>query len=419
MITKKIKVTKITAFLLSLVLSMGILLNIPVLLLIAQANNNTSGSGPQMTAEAAIVIDFKTGEVLYERDADRMIAPASMTKMMTLYIVYEAIADGRLNFDTRLTPSQRAVDLSRDAFNTNIRLSRDIQYTVYELIDAAVSVSAAGATLMLVEAIAGSSENFLEIMNAKVAEWGIDAIFFSTIGGTTHTRMTARAMSVITRNFIMRFPEILDMTAKRNITFAGPNNVHPTTNDLLGQYEGLDGFKTGTSMESMENFAGTAERDGVRLISVVMRSQFGGNRFTDTAALLDYGFNAVTSTSETALVLPDYYMDIANLIAQNFVIDTGSWEPEPEPELIFITTVQPIDYVASDHVGTEADDDDVFADAEFMDGDGVGNTDNSRSPRDNTDSDDSDELSLAAIIAILCAAQLVIGAVWFSIVKKR
>ena len=263
-------------------------------------------SGPDITAEAAIVIDFLSGEVLYERDADRMIAPASMTKMMTLYIVYEAIAEGRLCFDTRLIPSQRAVDLSRDSFNTNVALNAGTSYTVLELIDASVSISAAGATLVLVEQIAGSSANFLEIMNDKVELWGIDAIFFSTIGGTTHTRMTPRAMSVITRNFIMRFPEILERTGRRTITFAGPHNVHPTTNHLLGHYEGLDGFKTGTSMESLENFAATAERDGVRLISVVMRSRWD-NRFDDTAALLDYGFAVASPNTDNILIIPEYY----------------------------------------------------------------------------------------------------------------
>ena len=260
----------------------------------ALAEENEETPEPEIvlliTAGSAIVIDFESGDVLYEYNADKMLPPASMTKMMTLYLVYEAIDNGKFDMDTMVKISQRAYEISVDGFNTNVPLSRSRQYPVSELIDAAVAVSAGGATLALAEHTGGTVDNFLKMMNARVKEWGIDAIFFSTLGGTHQTNMTARAMSVITRNFIMDYPEILERTAKKTITFAGAS--YPTTNYLLGDYVGLDGFKTGTAPQSLECFSGTAQRDGIRIITVVMRSNWN-RRFDDTRILLDYGFEVM------------------------------------------------------------------------------------------------------------------------------
>ena|GEM_PF-3529480 len=355
----------------------------------------TADDDLDITAESAILVDFISGNVLFERDADRKIAPASMTKMMTLYIIYEAMENGLFSLDTKLTPSEKAVELSRDGFNTNIALDLDAQYTVAELIDASVVVSAAGATLVLVEHLAGSSEDFLEIMNKKVELWGIDAIFFSTVGGTTETRMTPRAMSVITRNFIIRFPEILDRAAKRSIPFAGKN--YATTNELLGHYEGLDGFKTGTSIQSMENFAATAQRDGVRLISVVMRSELE-HRFTDTATLLDYGFQAVPSPG-TDLIIPDYYtFNDVNITGFNLIYADGSKvEPViteiPVPLISPEDIIEPLDTLPTDKTPTENE--------EKSPNESLGNT------------------SMWAIIGLGFLAQVGIGLVCFTVVKAR
>ena len=289
---------KILKSILVIILLVAMVSSFPIQVSAAENEDSYEPVRLPITARAAIVIDFESGDVLYELNADEMLAPASMTKMMTLYLVYEAMENGQFDLDTKITVSQRAVNLSRDGFNTNVPLSLGVEYSVAELIDAAVVVSAGGATLALAELVAGSVDNFLELMNNRIEEWGADALFFSTIGGTTHTRMTARTMGVITRNFIMRFPEILEVTAKRTISFAGRSS--PTTNRLLDDYEGLDGFKTGTSMESLECFAGTAERDGVRIITVVMGSNWN-HRFRDTRILLDYGFEQMQIRQANAI----------------------------------------------------------------------------------------------------------------------
>jgi hypothetical protein len=221
-----------------------------------------------------------------------------MTKMMTVYLVYEAIADGRIGFDTIVPISQYAYEFSRRQGETNVPLSRSVRYTVDELLDVAIVMSAGGATVALAELVGGSMNAFYRIMNNKAAQWGIDATFFSSSGGSTHTRMTPRAMAVITRNSVLHYPEILEKTAMRSVTFRG--RTIPSTNHLLGVYQGIDGFKTGTNSVARECFSATAQRGDVRLVSVVMGSS-SGRRFSDTTTLLNHGFATVEARRQAEI----------------------------------------------------------------------------------------------------------------------
>jgi len=127
-------------------------------------------------------------------------------------------------------------------------------------------------------------------MNAKAEEWGIDAIFRSVSGGSVYTQMTPRAMATIARHLIMDYPEVLEKTCMESVTFHG--RTLPSTNHLLGVYEGIDGLKTGTHPETRANFTGTARRGDIRIISVTMGSS-SARRFPDTTILLDYGFSVM------------------------------------------------------------------------------------------------------------------------------
>ena len=240
-----------------------------------------------ITALGAIVLDFETGRVLYEHNADVYRPPASMTKLMTVYLVYEAIARGRISLDTVVPISQNAYDFSRRTGETNVPLSRSLTYTVDELLDVVIVMSAGGAAVALAELVGGSTSAFYRIMNNKAAEWGIDAIYYSASGGSTQTRLTPRAMAVLSRNIVLDYPEVLEKSSMRSVTHRG--RTYPSTNHLLGVYEGIDGLKTGTNAQARECFAGTAKRGDVRIITVVMGSS-SGRRFSDTTTLLDYGF---------------------------------------------------------------------------------------------------------------------------------
>jgi len=249
--------------------------------------------GRRITSRAAIVLDYETGAVLYEHNADVRRAPASMTKMMTVYLVLDAIDRGVISLDTQVPISQFVSDFSRRPGETNVPLTRNGHYTVNELLDVVIVMSAGGAAWALAELVGGGSRRtFVQMMNDTAEQWGIDAFFAGASGGSghPHTNLTARAMAEITRNTIMRFPEVLERTSLPSVTFRG--RTYWSTNQLLGVYYGIDGFKTGTNSEGGANFSGTAQRGNDRIIIVTMGSTHGG-RFRDTEILLDYGFAAL------------------------------------------------------------------------------------------------------------------------------
>jgi len=130
-----------------------------------------------ITAAGAILMDFETGRVLYEHNADVFRPPASMTKLMTVYLVYEAISQGKIGFDTIVPISQNAADFSRAPGETNVPLNRSLRYTVDELLDVVIVMSAGGAAVALAELVGRSTSAFYRMMNGKAAEWGIDAVF--------------------------------------------------------------------------------------------------------------------------------------------------------------------------------------------------------------------------------------------------
>jgi hypothetical protein len=197
------------------------------------------------------------------------------------------MANGLFDFDTVVPISQFVYNYSRTPGETNVALSRSRTYTVDMLLDVVIVMSAGGATAALAELISGTTFNFHRLMNAKAAEWGIDAVFRSVSGGVQHTLMTPRAMAEITRRTIQDFPEVLEKTAMESVNWFG--YTIQATNRLLGVYEGMDGFKTGTHTGTRANFSGTAKRGDIRIIIVTMGSGFT-RRFDDSTILLNYGF---------------------------------------------------------------------------------------------------------------------------------
>jgi len=243
--------------------------------------------GQTITSKGAIIIDFDTGMEIFAHNADEQMNPASMTKLMTVYLVYEAIAAGEITLETRVPISAETAQFSQNQNETNVPLSTTGNYTVTELLDAVIVVSAGGATYALAELVGGSRPEFIELMNEKVAEWEIDAFFTSVSGGPRETWVTPRAMATLARNIVKDFPEVLEKTAIPSLRFAGW--TYPSTNKLLGVYEGIEGLKTGTNNVAGECFASTAVRGDIRLITVTMGSSHD-KRFSDTRTMLDYGF---------------------------------------------------------------------------------------------------------------------------------
>ncbi len=247
----------------------------------------------QISSAGAFVMDYNTGEELFSYKADISRAPGSMTKIMTVYVILEAIKNGEISYDTVTHISPNTYNISRNShYQSVLPLNYNTDYRVDELIDVVVVYSACGAALALAELLCGSEQAFVERMNATAWRMGIDAQFFDCMG-IANNHMTPRAMATLTRYTIYDFPEILDFTKQKSVSFHG--RTYSTTNHLLNTYyyPGADGMKTGTTSYAGYCFCGTAQKDGERVIAVTMASSSRSQRFIDTRLMLDFGFDKI------------------------------------------------------------------------------------------------------------------------------
>ena len=273
----------------ALVLAAALLLSFPAL---------ADGSGeppaiPDLTARAAVVLDFDTGEVLYGKDPDEPLVPASMVKVMTAYIVYEELARGSFTMDTEVPISNHVAAISRD--HTNYEMVVPLPYggtvPVGTLLRLMLIYSASASAVALAELVSGSEEAFVVRMNETAARLGLTASYVNP-HGHLFNYITARSQAMLVRQFIADYPEVLEITSQQSVTFNGQD--YPTTNYLLPggrySYEGTDGFKTGNTNPAGYCQTATAVRGGKRLIAVAMASSSYDTRATDCVKLLDYGF---------------------------------------------------------------------------------------------------------------------------------
>ena len=265
--------------------------------------------GVSISSQGACVMDYETGEVLYEHNGNKARVPASMTKIMNLYCIYEALANGEIALDTEVPISKNVYDKSRNSvYQSVLPLYYNTKYTVDEMMGVIVTYSASGAAIAMAELIGGSEAAYVERMNAKASEMGIDAYYYDSCG-IADNQITPIGMAKLARNIIKDYPDILTRSAKPYVMFHG--NRYKTTNHLLDTYyyEGADGLKTGTTPAAGYCFCGTAVRNGNRVISVTMSSSSTGQRFVDTAALLDYGFAVLNARYNSV-----YFTDVSTYI---------------------------------------------------------------------------------------------------------
>jgi len=255
-------------------------------------------AGRSITSQSAVVLDFETGIMLYGFNEDQQRVPASMAKIVTAYVIYDAVSAGEITFDTVTRISRRASDFSYNTVFTNVPLPRDLAVTIGELFELIIIMSANAAAIALAEAVSGSESAFVDRMNAKAAELEINARFFDSYGGSEDNRISAMGMAQMASALIHDYPEILQIASRRRVTFRGVE--YPNSNQLLGQYTGIDGLKTGFTTPAGNCFIGTAVRDERRIISVTMGSTRDG-RFPDTTILLNHGFAVADE------VIADFY----------------------------------------------------------------------------------------------------------------
>ncbi|MEH7109801.1 MULTISPECIES: serine hydrolase [Bacillaceae] len=285
-----------------------------------------------VNADGAILVDAETGKVLYEKNADSPLGIASMTKMMTEYLLLDAVKHGKVKWDQEYTPSSLAYKISQNRDLSNVPLRQDGTYKIRELYEAMAIYSANAATIAIAETIGGSETNFVKMMNAKAKQLGLKNYKFVNATGLNNKDyqgeqpegtgaddenvMSARDLATLAFHLINEYPEVLKTASIPKKTFReGTTDKIDMINwnwmlpSLDYGYKGIDGLKTGTTDFAGYCFTATAQRNGERFITVVQNAKDGSGaggykaRFDETKKMLDYAFTNTTKEE----VVPKHY----------------------------------------------------------------------------------------------------------------
>ncbi len=242
-----------------------------------------------LDCKSALLMEAETGRILYEQNADESLPPASVTKVMTLLLTMEAIEKGMITLDQMLTASDHAASMG----GTQVFLEVGEQMSTEDLLKSVIIASANDAAVVLAEAIAGSEESFVSMMNSRAAELGMNNTHFENTNGlddtVTNHVTSARDIAIMSRELI-RHEKILEyssiwMDTVRNGEFGLTN-----TNRLVRFYKGATGLKTGSTSKAKFCISATAKRDGMHLIAVIMGAPTRDVRNAEATKLLDWGF---------------------------------------------------------------------------------------------------------------------------------
>ena len=270
----------------------SICLAVVVLAIPLTANAKAKMPSLNLNAPSAVLIEADTGKILFEKNKNRERACASITKVMTLLLVMEALDSGQLKLDQKLTASAHAASMG----GSDIWLEEGESMTVDDLIKATAVASANDAAVVLAEAISGSEDAFVDKMNKRAKSLGMKNTTFLNCNGLDENGhlTTAYDVALMSRELI-KYPKIFEYTSIWIDNLRGGKTQIVNTNKLLKTYDGITGLKTGTTAEAGCCMSATAERDGLSLVAVVLGCKSGTERFKDAASLLDYGFANYTT----------------------------------------------------------------------------------------------------------------------------
>ena len=257
----------------------------------------------QLKSKSAVLMDAGTGTVLYEKNSHEAMPPASVTKVMTLLLIYEAEAAGQFGWEETVQVSEHAASMG----GSQVFLEPGETQTAAELTKCIAIASANDAAVAMAEFVAGSEEAFVERMNQRAAELGMnDTHFANCTGLTAEGHVTsAHDIAVMSRELILKHPDIRRFTTIWMDTIRGGAFQLANTNKLIRFYDGATGLKTGYTASAGYCISATAERDGMELIAVVMKGPDRDTRNNDAKTLLNYGFSTyalVTAMPEQPLM---------------------------------------------------------------------------------------------------------------------
>ena len=246
-----------------------------------------------LSARSALLMEAKTGEILYSKNEDEKASPASVTKVMTLLLAMEAIRDGRVSPEDNVCISSNAASMG----GSQVFLEEGEYMSLRELIKCAVIASANDAALAIAEHVSGSEGAFVAAMNNRAKELKMENTSFENVTGlddtVTEHYTTARDIAIMSRELI-KYDMILEYSSLWQDTIRGGEFTLTNTNRLVRYYDGCTGLKTGSTDKAGYCISATAKRDGVELIAVIMGAPTRDKRNADARALLDFGFSNFT-----------------------------------------------------------------------------------------------------------------------------
>lgn len=258
-----------------------------------EQNNNTSDNQTDnflgITSGSAILIEQNTGKILYEYNSHEQLRPASVTKVMTILLIMEALDNGIISLEDQVPCSEKASSMG----GSQIWLDTTETLSVHEMLKAICVVSANDASVAMAEYLSGSEELFVEQMNKRAKELGMnDTCFKNCHGIDADGHLTSSYdIALMSRELITKHPKIMDYTTIWMDSLRDGKSELVNTNKLIRNYEGATGLKTGSTSTALFNLSATATRNNLSLIAVIMRGETSAIRFSEAQKLLDYGFS--------------------------------------------------------------------------------------------------------------------------------
>ncbi|MDR1472951.1 MAG: D-alanyl-D-alanine carboxypeptidase [Lactobacillales bacterium] len=288
----------------------------------------------KVDAKAAFAFDQKTGKIFYAKNADKPLGIASITKILSSYIVLEKIHQKKLNWTDKIPIKEYPYELTLNTELSNVPLEKGTSYSVKELFDSGMIASASSGVIALAEKVAGTEAKFVEMMKKKLKEWGIKEADVQLVNSTginnsfvpekyhipgskkdQENMMSARSVAVVAYHLLNDYPEILEVSKKTKEQFGvgtfsefEMKNLNGMLPGMNWEYEGIDGLKTGTSELAGQCFVGTCLKKNQRIVTVVLHAngaeENNGARYTETADLMDFvhdnwKYEQITSKGKT------------------------------------------------------------------------------------------------------------------------
>ncbi|HIZ76583.1 MAG TPA: D-alanyl-D-alanine carboxypeptidase [Firmicutes bacterium] len=260
---------------------------------VASVNSVAEGTLPEIKANAVMLVEPVTGTVIYEKNADAKVYPASTTKIMTLILALEAINDGKFSMEDEVTTSAYAASIE----GSSALLAEGEVHTLHDLLAAMAVGSANDAAMVVAEYIGGSEEGFIKMMNDKAAELGMTGTHYMNPHGLHDDNHYTTARNMMTLSlYAIDVPQLLDFTSMKEFEFRPDSHkmLLYNTNKLLFWYEGTDGLKTGTTSPAGRCLLSTVVRDDLRLVGVVMGGTERNSHYSESMKLMNYGFSQYT-----------------------------------------------------------------------------------------------------------------------------